>query len=303
MAKKQRQPAQPNPAIRLSGLRPRLAQLFVSAPEAPALRAELDRLTDGLKPASYLPVLVSAYTDTPQADRAQLAEPLGVWLRAGGRLAALREVAARQAFEAPAHEYVSAWLEAGGLAPVAAPALAAADLFIEAYEVGDASQASVTLFWYEDPRRRRVIAASFLIDYEPPWEGSLKDLAYLSFRDIGRAHEEYFASWRTAGLHQRPIGLTDAMGQVWATLRQSQAQGIRLPADFIKVMFDVVPMLLGLPSDPDSPALSIEELMELATKGRSPEDLRRDEQLLGFQKRMPDGSILRILRPLDDDDW
>ncbi len=90
--------------------------------------------------------------------------------------------------------------------------------------------------------------------------------------------------------------------RVWTSLRHSQAEGIRLPADFIAVMGQVVPMLLALPASPDAPALSAAEIEAMAKTGRSPEALRQEERILGYQKRMPDGKILRIIRPPEDYD-
>lgn len=304
MAKKARPVGPPNPAIRLSGLRPRLDRLFAEQADATELQAELDRLTDGLRPDSFLPLLVGAFASAPQAQRERLDEPIGAWLRERGMLAALRDLEARRLSDAAERAIARAWLESGGVSPASEQSsdLQPAELVIDAYEIGDDNQASVTLFWHEDGRRRRVRAASFLIDFQPPWEGALKDLAYFSFRDFARARAEYFASWREAGLEQRPIAVTEATRQVWTAMRQSQAQGIRLPADFILVKGELAPFLRSLPTDPDVPALSPDELTLLATSARRPEDLRRDEQRFGHQRRMPDGSITRILH-LGGDDW
>lgn len=300
MAKKVHPAGQPNPAIRLSNLRPRLVTLFAEQTDQHALAAELDRLTDGLKPASFLPVLVGAFAGAPEPQRALLDKPAVAWLRDHGLLITLRDLEVRQIFTGPERDVARSWLEAGGIAPAAEVIPEPGDLFVEAYEVSDASQASLTILWHEDARRRRVRVASFLIDFEPPWEGALKDIAYFTFRDADRARTEYFASWRARGIPQRPIPATDATRQIWTALRQSQNQGIRLPADFIPIKGELVPFLLSLPTDPDVPALSPDELTLLDTSARRPEDLRRKEQRFGFQKRLADWSIVRIMGPPDD---
>lgn len=301
MAKKSRPGAQPNPAIRLSNLRPRLDQLFAdpAADPAPAL-AELGRLTDGLKPASFLPILVDAFTAAPEPRREHLDAPLGAWLRERGLLEALRDLDARQTLEGPARAAARAWLEAGGIEPAQPADLTLADLFISAYEIADVSQASPTMFWYEDVRRRRVRSLSFLIDFEPPWEGALKDATVRIHRSADRALEEFSQIWQLHALQSRQIDATAAARRVWTSLRQSYAQKIRLPADFILDIDQILPFLFALPVVPAVPPLSAAELFSLTRIGRIPEDLRLDEQTLGFQKRMEDGSIIRILDLSDD---
>lgn len=302
MSKKSRSGTQPNPAIRLSGLPPRLARLFMEQTDPAELGAVLDRLTDGLKPASFLPLLVGAFAAAPDSQRALLDHAVAAWLRERGLLAALRDLEVRHLANDGEREIARAWLAAGGVTALHIQEMTPADLMIAAYEISDEAQASVTLFYYADGRRRRVRITSFLIDFQPPWEGALKDLAYHSFPDVERARDEYFAIWRANQQEQRPIAVTNATRRIWTALRQSQTERIRLPADFVAVMGEVVPFLLALPVDSEAPALTPDEIKALALSGRSPEDLTRDERLFGYQKRLPDGSILRVFRA-PDDDW
>lgn len=100
MAKKLCSGAQVNSAVRLSKLRPDLGQAFADARNDHAtVQAELDQLTDGLKPASFLPLLVGAFAAAPDQQRERLAGPVGVWLRERGLLEALRALEARQSLE------------------------------------------------------------------------------------------------------------------------------------------------------------------------------------------------------------
>ncbi len=146
-------------------------------------------------------------------------------------------------------------------------------------------------------------ATVFLIDFEPPWEGALKDVADKSFRTITHAHAEFFSVWKKDNFQERLIDTASATQCVWTAIRQNQAEGIRLPADFIPLMAKVMPLLHALAAALDITALSEAEISALATSGRSPEVLRQEERRLGYQKRMPDGRILRILRPPDDEDY
>lgn len=303
MAKKPRSGTQPNPAIRLSNLGPRLARLLAGAEDGPAFYAELDRLTDSLKPGSFLPIVVGAFAGAPEAQRARLAAGMSAWLRDRGLLEPLRDLEARQRFQGQEQEVVGGWLGAGGITITPVAAHDPAELFLEAYEFGEASQDSPTLFWYESPRRRRVCSASFLVDFEPPWDGALKDIAYATHRNLDEATGEYFITWRMRGLQPHKINAATAAQRVWTALRQSQARGLRLPADFIAVLPQVLPFLLALPTGPDIAPLSADEVEALAAGGRAPESIRQEERLFGFQTRMPDGRIVRLRPPPGEEPW
>jgi hypothetical protein len=301
MAKKAQPHAKPNPAIRLSNLRTRFVQLFAAEePDAAYLQAELQRLTDGLKPASFLPLLAGAYADVQETGRAALDAPIREWLQTQGLLAQLRDLEERQAIPGAGQPIARAWLEASGITPAPLPSDAdLADLLIAAYEVANPIQASTVIFWHADGRRRQVRSLTCLIDYEPPWEGALKDVAHHEARDFDKALGSYQRLWREHGLEAERVGLPAAAQRVWAALRQSRAQQIRLPIDFSTRFGDVVPLLLALPLPPNTPTLTLEELGDLALNGRSPEDLWDEEKAIGYQMRMDDGSIVRITRPLE----
>lgn len=305
MAKKPRTQPQLSPAVRLSGLGPRVTRLIThDLSDAHTVQAELTRLTEGLKPASFLPILVNACAGASDDQRARLEQPIGTWLRDQGLIELLHDLEAKHVFAGPARQLARAWLAAAGqsLEPLLEPVIE--DLVIRAYQVGgeaDDSQTSVTLFWYEDMRRRRVHSASFLIDYEPPWEGALKDLAYDNFRDADSATRRFMSVWTKGYAMPRQIDVSSFARLVWTALRQSQAQDIKLPADFIAAAPVVLPMLRALPTHPEAPALDEDELKVLMTSGRSPEAIWQQEQLFGYQKRMPDGTIIHILRPRDED--
>lgn len=301
MPKKQHRGGQPNPAIRLSSLGPRLTQLFAHG-DPTAMGGELDRLTDGLKPSSFLPLVVGALASTPDPQREQLIAPVSAWLKQRELQEPLSSLQARYAFQGPADGVARALLAATGIAVAPEEEADPVELFIAAYELGEPSQDAPTLFWYEDARRRRVLMASLLVDFEPPWEGALKDLAFSTYRDHNRALDEYLRLWRGRGMEPRALDAATAAQRVWRALRQNQAQQIRLPSDFVAVMPRLLPFLLALPVASDATPLSADELAALATTGRNPEQIRREERLFGYQTRMEDGSVVRLMRPLDDDE-
>jgi hypothetical protein len=304
MVKKSQQSAQQNPAIRLSSLGPRLENLFaVSSSDAHTLFRELDRLTQGLKPASFLPLLVGALAATPETQRAILGQPLSEWLRERGLLEPLQTLESRRTFKEPDRSVARDLLAAGGVSLAPDVAVNPADLFLAAYEFGETSQDSPTMFWYEDERRRRVCSASFLVDFEPPWEGALKDVAFARHRNLDEGLSEYRLQWRLSELEPIPIDAATLAQRVWQALRQNQAQGIRLPADFIAVLPQIMPLLSALPIASGAAPLSATEIDSLTTTGRSAESIRMEERRFGFQTRLPDGSVIRVMPPPGEEPW
>lgn len=302
---KQRPVAQPSPMIRLSGLRPRLDQLLrgdTMQQGDVAILAALDSLTTGLKPAAFLPMLLAAYGAAAPMPQAHLAALLPTWLGHSGYAQALRGLVAQRALAPDQQQIALAWLEAGG-EPTEdlAAELASWDPFYAAYEVGNEFQSSLMIFSYANPRRLRVQALGFLIDTQPPWEGAVKDVLRQGQRPPEDAIEQYVSVWSERGEVPRPLEAAEAKRRVLSALLQNRKQQIRLPADLIAVRGQFLSDVLTLPDAPQTPAFSADDFDALAQDGRRPETLMRAEQTLGYQTRAPDGRVIRVLRPSDDD--
>ena len=106
------------------------------------------------------------------------------------------------------------WLEDAGADPNALATLTHQDLFFQAYSAGDESQASVLLFWYTDNRRGRVQGFSFLIDYNPPWEGAVKDIIPYPKRSPEVAIAEFVERWKFGMRSPEPIGPEEAKQEI-----------------------------------------------------------------------------------------
>lgn len=294
MAKPTKKQPQPNPAIRLSGLRGRLDRLFADPPAA--LAADLDRLTDGLKPGAFLPILIGAAA----AAAPGVAANLGVWLQQRGHLAAIHDLAAHQSLPAEAAPLARAWLAAGGLATDDLDQTV--DFFYDAYETGNEFQGTVAIFGYTNAQRRRVRYLSFLIDYSPPWNGAVKD-GYL--RPAGATDQmvsEYIAFWSARTGVPTRLAPAVAKRRVLEALGVNQAAQIRLHPDVASAREFFARVVLPLPDDPATPAFTLADFDALAHGGRSAETLQINEQLFGYQTRMADGSISRIIRLGGPDD-
>jgi hypothetical protein len=303
---KQRQPAQLSPTIRLSGLRPRLDQLLrgeTMAQGEPAVAAALEALTAGLKPAAFLPTVLAAYSAAPPMPQAQFAALLPGWIKRAGHTQALRGLVAQHVLAPELQQIALSLLEAGG-EPVAelASELASWEPFYAAYAAGNEFQSSLMIFSYANPRRQRVHGLGFLIDLQPPWEGAVKDTMRLGQRPPEDAVAEYAALWDARG--GEPLEQLDAAETtrgVLGALQQNRAQGIRLPGDLVAERALFQSDVLSLPDSPQTAAFTMDDFDELAREGRRPEAIMRVEQTLGYQTRTPDGQIIRVVRPDDDD--
>lgn len=288
-----------NPAIRLSGLRQRLNNVLGVANEPQATVAQIDQLTEGLKPTAFLPIVVSA--SGAAGARSDLDAPLVNWMQQAKLLGPLSELVARAGLDEGGQQLALRWLEAANFDTASLRATLDWNAFYRAYQVGNEFQAAVAVFWYTSPQRRRVRALSLLLDFEPPWEGALKDVAVLGQRSPDEAINAFFDLWRGQGGEPRPLTASEAQQAILVALGRNREQGIRLPADVIGARELFLSMMGSLASAESGAEFGAAEFDALATSGRRPEDLRLNEQIGGYQTRTPNGDVI-LLPPLSDDE-
>jgi hypothetical protein len=305
MSKKKQPPARPTAG--LSSLRPRLDALFqndqfVYFDQAQVFRA-LDDLCQGIKPADFVPVLIAAFQDAPDAARQLLDDLLPTWLAERGHLAALRDAVERQQLNDAALPQALQWLTAAGTSIDDLIGPEGDDSFYQAFTVGNEMQSSVMIYWYTNQRKQRVCGLGILIDTQPPWDGATKDAFRTSQLRPDEAIQDYIALWAGRGQTPQAISAAEAKRIVITALLCNHRNNIRLHSDLASARREFVQYVLPLEDAPDTPPFSATDFDELARTGRQAEALMREEQLFGYQTRMPDGKIIRIIRPLDDDDY
>lgn len=302
-ARSKQQPAV-SPAIRLSALRPRLDQLFrnepLPAPDPQALYQALDGLTEGLAPEKFLPALLAATAAAPQETQEQLGDALQRWLEQRGYTIALRQVAQRGALDSEQRQLALAWLASAG--GDLALSIEPDDSFYAAYYVGNEAQGTIMFFWYDSPRRNRASGLGLLLDYEPPWEGAVKDAIPYPRRDPEALIQRFVGMWAEQGLLPEQLTASVAKRRALEALEQNRHQNIGLHRDLIAARDQFVRHILSLPDEQGTPAFSAEDFDYLAHNGRKPEILNRQEKQFGYQVRQADGSILRIMRTDNFDD-
>lgn len=294
----------------LSSLRPRFDALVRQGqlvhPDDPS-HAALDSLTESIKPDTFLPIVLSAAASAPGEAQPQLDTTMASWLSARGHLPALRALVERKTLDEAQHERALAWLAAAG-EQTEALALEAWAPFYDAYDAGNDFQGVVMVFWYTSRRRHRVTGLSFLVDYEPPWEGAVKDGMRFPQRSPEAMITDFVDIWTTRGTPAERLTAADAKRRVLTALQQNRAQNIRIHPDLVREREAFIANVLSLPDAPETPALSVEEFDHLAREGRSPEALQQQEQLFGYQTRLPSGEQILVAPPddldaLDLDEW
>jgi len=300
---KQRRPERPRAG--LSSLRPRLDQLLrserFSTLDQRQIVAELDALTKGINPATFLPTLIAALSDAPAEAQARLNELLPKWLQERGDLAPLRDLIARHALDDEKRQHAVAWLaNAGDDTGEIVAEIEAWDPFYGAYYAGNPSQASLMFFWYTSRRQHRVHGLSLLLDFEPPWDGAVKDAMRYPQRAPEAALVGFVHFWRQRGEPAEQLPATEAKRRALDALAHNRTSNIRLHPDLVAARDLFVGNLLALPDGPDTPRFTAADFDFLASHGEHPEALRRQEQLFGYRARTSDGKEIRIIRGPED---
>jgi hypothetical protein len=302
---KQRQPERRG--VGLSSLRPRLDQLLrgesLSQADHHSIYEGLDALTSGIKPAVFLPTIIAAASAAPEAAKTALDKLLPGWLSERDHLAALRDLVARESFGAE-QQRALAWLAATGADTTDLTAeLAAWDPFFDAYQAGNPMQATLMIFWYTSRRKHRVQGLNVLLDFEPPWDGAVKDAVCYPQRTPEAALEEFVDFWSERGMTPARLTAVEAKRQALEALAHNRQSHIRLHPDLVAAREQFIHYVLTLPDGPNTPHVTAADFDFLAHNGEHPEALKRQERMFGYRARMPDGQEVHILRGPGDDDW
>lgn len=305
--KKQSSPKIP-PATLLRG---RMEQLWATSEGLMSNRdgfsAALDNLVEGIKPPFFLRTMLKTYQAAPDPTQNFLDQVLPQWLCARTHLKALEKLVLQYELDSSSEQIALSWLKAGG-SDTEALMSAQQDNFYRAYiysdEFGD--QTVVNLFWYCDRQRRRVRGFNFLIDYNPPWSGGIKDIAFYPARTPKDALHEFVDFWsRLSGEPMTPLSAPEAKKKILLALRCNDNENIRLPRDLRACREEFIRYVLTLPDEADTPSFTISDFDALSSKGEAPEQIMNFEQNVGRRVRLESGEEAVILGDsnLSEDDW
>ncbi len=291
-------------------LRPRLDALWsqeaLAHKEDSAAQADLDAIARGVRPDTLLLAVLQAYLTAPAQSQARLDAVLPGWLRERGYQDALTKIAADLSQTGDLQERALAWLAAGGVETSALVQPPQPDTFYRAYLYKDDSQATLNILWYTDARKTHVRGFNFLIDYNPPWDGAVKDIIFYPQRTPERAIKDFLGEWNQGGMRLKPITAVEAKQKILTALDCNRESSIRLPRDLIAAREHLIRQVLSLPEGPDTPSFTTKEIDFLCRNGQRPEEIMRFEQKVGRRVRMKDGKEVIIMgHPpgFDDDGW
>jgi len=301
-----RKPA-PHPSP-LSTLRPRLDRLFgdpaLAEQAAQAVKADLDASLGGLEPAGFLPVLLKAAAAAPPPVQAQLNRVVPEWLSDRGLAAPLLTLLQGRRIAADDEALARAWLQAAGVEPPEVRLQAPASQFYRAFGYSGASQGFLIILWYTDDRRRRVRGITFLIDFNPPWDGALKDCEVFPQRSPQEAIERFVDYWKSQlGIVPEPLGPAEAKARLLKSLEANRRQDIRLPRDVVRARDLLLGQVLSLPDLPGAAPFTAADFDRLASSGQSAEEISHFEHAVGRRVRVSDGKEVLIIGADDLDDF
>jgi len=281
--RKKRRQKQHKPSFSpLALLRPRLDELLsneaLAKKDAQALKEDMNAAVKGVEASEFLPVLLKAYPNAPAPVQARLDVVIPEWLAEHKYIDPLLELLKQHRIDHEDRQRALSWLEAAGADLSGLQERQAPTSFYQAYMYADDSQGFIIVFWYTDSRRRRVQGMNFLIDFNPPWEGAVKDIVVFPRHPPQRAIQEYVDFWAQRGMPPTSLDAAEAKEEVLKSLEVNRREEIRLPRDLIRARDLFLEYVLSLPDTPETPPFTAEDFDQLARTGESPESIIHLEQ-------------------------
>jgi hypothetical protein len=265
------------------------------------LEQELNDLVNKIKPSFFIPVMIKAYIASSSENQKILTQTIPPWLNRSDYLETLEKLVSNYEFDEIEQKIAMSWLETEGR-DVSALIKAQEQTFYRAYLYEDSfgSQGILALFWYSNPQRNRVRGMNFLIDYNPPWEGAIKDIMYSPSKIPKDAIQDFINFWsflQDEDEEMLPLEASEAKTKILLSLLCNRDQNIRLPRDLIACREEFRKNVLTLPDEEETPKFTMEDFEALSTRGETPEHLMNFEQNVGRRIRLDSGDEAIMLSP------
>jgi hypothetical protein len=293
-------------------LRPRMEDLFSDdtflSKEDAALQEELNALTQGVSDRLFVKTLLRAYAAASEAVQARLGEILPGWLAANDHIKILQTLTEDRSLGPDLRPQALTWLDASGTDTTELEKIP--DLFLNAYyyddedRLSDLSQAYTAIFWYTDTRRRRAQAMTFLLDYNPPWDGSVKDIIVSPQKPPDQVLKRFHSTWDNIDMSPDSISPAHLKTVVLKALACNREAEVRLPRDLINARDLFEEQILSLPDEPETPTFTMADFDWLAAHGERPENIMAFEQAVGRRVRIGDDEELLVIgSDWDEEEW
>ena len=282
-----------------------------SLPTQPAEQIEndLQTLARNSKPDQFIVVLLNTFQGAPSLAREHLEKILPNWLARQPYLELLEELLPQRKVSGEAAIIAQRWLTAAGRG-VGIPEDKRQSTFHSAYHISDEWQSALIILWYSNPQRTRASGIQFLIDRNPPWHGSLKDIIALSTKMPQQLKERYVDIWEKRGQAMKPLSAAEAKRIILTALKDNQTAHIRIPREFVALREQFFEHVLTLPDTPATPHFTLEDFHTISQTGRAAEEVMRFEEKVGRRIIAADGKEIFIgadlantMMELDREGW
>jgi hypothetical protein len=271
---------------------------------AAQLEAGLEAAAQGLRPDVVLGAILSVFPAAKAEVQAVLQTILPGWLARRNGLEALESLVAGELPAAPRALAMSLLAAAGR--DVVRLNTRPGGSFHSAYDLDDGSQAAMVVLWYSSVHGNRVRGIQFLIDYNPPWEGAIKDAFMLPSKSPEVLIQRQRDVWAARGLAMDPVSAAEAKLKLLQALAANRSAEVRLSKDLIALREPFIEQVLSLPDLPETPPFTPGDFDELSRTGTPAEDLAQFEQVVGRRIRLEDGKEVFVdasIANMDDDEW
>lgn len=292
----------------LTMLRPRLDGLFGNEDLAQRddawIGRDLDAVLRDLTPNDFLPTLLKAYHSAPPIIQERLTDVVPHWLAERDHTPTLINLFTQGRFDLDDQPLVEQWLQAQSIDLTTLKAELKKDIsFCEAhlYEDEFGSQGNLIILWYIDSQQRKVHGFSFLIDYNPPWEGAIKNVIILPKGSLDVVKRKVVDAWQESlGVQMEKISGKAAKEKLLTCLQVNYQENIRLPKDLTAIRDMFWKYFPALPDIPEIPDFTPKEFDYLSQNGQSPEHINHFERTVGRRIRLEDGKEIFMAGV---DDW
>ena len=274
-----------------------------------AIKGDLDVVARDIAPDFLVKTVLRAYLSASAPARARLDGILPRWLSKHNHLNVLKEMVADQSLDVDSRPPALAWMKATGMDTKSLDSLPS--LFLQAYYYDDAamlgekSQAYVAVFWYTSPKKNRAQSIGFLLDYNPPWDGSVKDVLVAPRRPPKRSLKDFLDTWADGEMEPEAVSAEQAKTVILTALNCNRAANLRLPRDLIAARETFVRYVLSLPDAPDTPSFTLDDFDFLAHDGKRPEEVMHFERTVGRRVRLEGGEEVLVMGDpgWEDEEW
>jgi hypothetical protein len=278
-------------------VRPRLDRLIQQQPEqqqtSEPFKSGLDALAKTASLDILLPALLHASLAVPANIQQRLDKVIPEWLQERGHLETLQTMLTNLEINIDMETQAKHWLAASGVDVENLEMPTAEDFFHKAFYLGNESQASLSIFWYTKQKRNRAQGMMFLIDYNPPWEGTIKEGFLTVQHNPADTISEFIDRQRQPGFPQpAEIPMQEAKDKLFTAMERNRTEEIRLHRDIAIHRDTFIRYILPLPGLPDTPEYTTEDFDYLCEHGTPAEEHQAFEQRMGRRVRLEDGSEL-----------